>query len=150
MCFKPAITACLLTALLCGCAARRGAQVAAPASAAPAATPADRALAALSLDEIEPKPVLPTTSPSTQPAPPLDAIDLYAKARSSLLENQRYTGIRLLEPNGQWASYDVLDVWYQKAEYGEIWIPYMHVRQTPAEKDYGAVLRPELEVYPVE
>ena len=59
-------------------------------------------------------------------------------------------GIRLLEPGGQWASYDVLDVWYQKAEYGDVWIPYMHVRQTPAEKDYGAVLRPDVDVYPVE
>jgi hypothetical protein len=59
-------------------------------------------------------------------------------------------GIRLLEPGGQWASYDVLDVWYQKAEYGDVWIPYMHVRMTPAEKDYGAVLRPDMDVYPVE
>jgi len=40
-------------------------------------------------------------------------------------------GIRLLEPNGAWASYDVIDVWYQKAEYGEVWIPYIHVRVTP-------------------
>ena len=59
-------------------------------------------------------------------------------------------GIRLLEPSGQWASYDVLDVWYQKAEYGDIWVPFMHVRQTPPEKDYGAVLRPDMDVYPVE
>jgi hypothetical protein len=44
----------------------------------------------------------------------------------------------------------VLDVWYQKAEYGDVWVPYMHVRMTPAEKDYGAVLRPDMEVYPVE
>lgn len=51
-------------------------------------------------------------------------------------------GIRLLEPDGLWASYDVLDVWYQRAEYGDVWIPFMHVRQTPTEKDYGAVLRP--------
>lgn len=57
-------------------------------------------------------------------------------------------GIRLLEPNGQWASYDVLDVWYQKADYGDVWVPFMHVRATPPEKDYGAVLRPEL--FPVD
>ena len=57
-------------------------------------------------------------------------------------------GIRLLEPTGLWASYDVLVVWYQKAEYGDVWIPFMHVRQTPAEKDYGAVLRPD--VFPVD
>lgn len=42
-------------------------------------------------------------------------------------------GIRLREPDGIWASYDVLDVWYQKAEYGDIWMPYLHVCMTPAE-----------------
>lgn len=42
-------------------------------------------------------------------------------------------GLRLREPDGIWASYDVLDVWYQKAEYGDVWIPYLHVRMTPAE-----------------
>ena len=28
-------------------------------------------------------------------------------------------GVRLREPDGCWASYDVLDVWYQKAEFGD-------------------------------
>ena len=42
-------------------------------------------------------------------------------------------GLRLREPNGIWASYDVIDVWYQKAEYGDVWIPYLHVRMTPGE-----------------
>jgi hypothetical protein len=42
-------------------------------------------------------------------------------------------GIRLKEPDGFWASYDVLDVWYQKAEYGDVWVPYLHVRLTPVE-----------------
>lgn len=42
-------------------------------------------------------------------------------------------GIRLKEPDGSWASYDVLDVWYQKADYGDIWVPYLHVRMTPAD-----------------
>jgi hypothetical protein len=37
-------------------------------------------------------------------------------------------GLRLQEPDGRWASYDVLDVWYQKAEYGDVWVPYLHVR----------------------
>lgn len=41
-------------------------------------------------------------------------------------------GIRLKEPDNAWASYDVLDVWYQQAEYGEVWVPYLHVRMTPA------------------
>ena len=42
-------------------------------------------------------------------------------------------GIRLREPDNGWASYDVLDVWYQQAEYGEVWVPYIHVRMTPEE-----------------
>ncbi len=40
-------------------------------------------------------------------------------------------GIRLREPDGAWASYDVLDVWYQKADFGDVWTPYLHVRATP-------------------
>ncbi len=57
-------------------------------------------------------------------------------------------GIRLREPDGMWASYDVIDVWYQKAEFGDVWMPYLHVRITPgetpgeegrnAQNDYGA------------
>ncbi len=42
-------------------------------------------------------------------------------------------GIRLREPDGFWTSYDVIDVWYQKAEFGDIWIPFVHVRKTPGE-----------------
>jgi hypothetical protein len=44
-------------------------------------------------------------------------------------------GIRLCEPNGFWASYDVIDLWYQKAEFGDVWIPYLQVRITPSELD---------------
>ena len=51
-------------------------------------------------------------------------------------------GLRLREPDGMWASYDVLDVWYQKAEYGDFWIPYLHVCMTPEEVDEP---EPELE-----
>ena len=43
-------------------------------------------------------------------------------------------GVRLREPDGRWASYDVLDVWYQKAEYGDVWVPYLHVCLTPEEQ----------------
>jgi hypothetical protein len=43
-------------------------------------------------------------------------------------------GLRLREPDGMWASYDVLDVWYQKAEFGDVWMPYLHVRMTPGEE----------------
>ena len=58
-------------------------------------------------------------------------------------------GIRLRGPDGFWASYDVVDLWYQKAEYGDVWVPYLHVRLTPAtqqaEPDEGYGIR---EVYP--
>lgn len=43
-------------------------------------------------------------------------------------------GIRLLEPDGFWVSYDIIDLWYQKAEFGDIWVPYIHVRMTPSER----------------
>ena len=43
-------------------------------------------------------------------------------------------GLRLLEPDGVWASYDIIDLWYQKAEFGDIWVPYIHVRMTPSEQ----------------
>jgi hypothetical protein len=52
-------------------------------------------------------------------------------------------GLRLQEPDGSWASYDVLDLWYQKAVYGDVWVPFIHVRMTPTEEDFGAVLRPD-------
>lgn len=42
-------------------------------------------------------------------------------------------GLRLREPDGCWASYDVLDVWYQKAEFGDVWVPYLHVCMTAGE-----------------
>lgn len=42
-------------------------------------------------------------------------------------------GIRLREPDGIWASYDVLDVWYQKAEFGDVWVPFLHICITPEE-----------------
>lgn len=43
-------------------------------------------------------------------------------------------GIRLLGADGFWSSYDVVDLWYQKAEYGDVWVPYLHVRLTPGEQ----------------
>lgn len=61
-------------------------------------------------------------------------------------------GIRLKAPDGFWASYDVVDLWYQKAEYGDVWVPFLHVRLTPAaeappqpSEDHGYGVR---EVYP--
>ena len=53
----------------------------------------------LTLDQIEPKPILPspraTTSPSSNP--PLEALALYADARAKILANQRFAGISVLE-----------------------------------------------------
>jgi hypothetical protein len=40
-------------------------------------------------------------------------------------------GIHLLDQGGFSACFDVVDVWYQKASYGDVWIPYIHVRKTP-------------------
>jgi hypothetical protein len=51
-------------------------------------------------------------------------------------------GLRLRGPDGMWASFDVLDVWYQKADFGDLWVPYIHVRIT---EDDGA--EPELPNY---
>lgn len=52
-------------------------------------------------------------------------------------------GLRLKEPDGCWASYDVLDVWYQKAVYGDVWVPYLHVCITPEEKSSAGGRTPE-------
>lgn len=46
-------------------------------------------------------------------------------------------GLRLREKSGMWASYDVLDVWYQKADFGDVWMPYIHVRLTAGEEVGG-------------
>ncbi len=54
-------------------------------------------------------------------------------------------GLRLREPDGIWASYDVLDVWYQKAEFGDVWMPYLHVCMTPGEEAAGAPAAAEIE-----
>ena len=41
-------------------------------------------------------------------------------------------GVRLQDSQGLWDSYDVVDVWYQQSPYGEIWVPFMHVRRSGA------------------
>ena len=51
-------------------------------------------------------------------------------------------GIRLLEPDGFWVSYDVIDLWYQKADYGDIWVPYIHVRMTTSDQAAAKSARP--------
>ncbi len=56
-------------------------------------------------------------------------------------------GIRLLEPGGFWASFDVVDVWYQKAEFGDVWIPFLHVRKTGDEPGQSAPCHEEAVSY---
>lgn len=56
-------------------------------------------------------------------------------------------GIRLRAPDGMWASYDVIDVWYQKAEFGDVWMPYLHVRVTPGEIDQADDIEEDAEFY---
>ncbi len=51
-------------------------------------------------------------------------------------------GVRFQEPNGYWVSYDVIDLWYQKAEFGNVWVPYIHVRMTPSELAAEPVVKP--------
>lgn len=51
-------------------------------------------------------------------------------------------GIRLREPDGCWASYDILDLWYQKADYGDVWVPYLHVCMTPSEQGQPQTAKP--------
>ena len=86
---------------LAGCAARPRHVAAPPATAqvavaAPATRPADKA--DLSLDQIEPRPVLAKREPATQPSrAPLDAIQLFAEAREAMLQGQRFTAINKLE-----------------------------------------------------
>ncbi len=51
-------------------------------------------------------------------------------------------GVRFQDPTGCWLSYDVIDLWYQKAEFGNVWIPYIHVRVTPSEIAGDPVVTP--------
>lgn len=39
-------------------------------------------------------------------------------------------GVHLPDHAGARACFDVIDVWYQKAEFGEVWVPYIHVRKS--------------------
>jgi tetratricopeptide (TPR) repeat protein len=80
--------------LATGCAKQR------PSSLPPATLPAQgSSRAETSLDAIEPQPT-PFAAATTQEVlsePPLEAIELFAKARGALNENQPFTAIQLLE-----------------------------------------------------
>jgi len=92
-----AILAC---ALLYGCA-QTARHAVAPTTGGLAATQASGPPEAfLPLDEIRPRPVLaellkPATAPATRPS--LDALELFARARGAMLDNNRTAEINLLE-----------------------------------------------------
>ncbi len=94
------ILACLILDFIAvGCAAHRAPapHAASPvAGAAPATQPADPK-ADLKLNQIEPRVTLPP--PATRPAgdAPLAALEAYAHARASLVDNQRFSTINWLE-----------------------------------------------------
>src|SRR4051794_31356386 len=101
------IIGALIALIVAGCAAHHPAN--APSSSVPttravALAPATRPQldpkAYLALDQIEPKPLLqPNAAPTTQAysKPPLEALELYARARDALASNQRFTAVNLLE-----------------------------------------------------
>jgi len=83
-----------------GCATRRASAPGVTAATRPATGPAERPESVLTLEQIPPPLSLPApkpaTRPSTQPAP-LDAIEDYARARTAMLDGQRFAAIMYLE-----------------------------------------------------
>src|SRR4051812_499237 len=98
-------TLVLVMSVLVGCAAHPHPSIASRVDAAPEQTapPATRSAplsgkAISSLDQLEPKVTL--AAPATAPAdklPPLGAVELYAKARAALLDDDRAAAMKLLE-----------------------------------------------------
>src|SRR5687767_3496495 len=83
-----------------GCARRTRVPVAPPTQPVATTQPSThdpRAL--LALDQIQPLPRFdePSTHPSTAPAAPLEALELYARARDARARNQPFSAINLLE-----------------------------------------------------
>src|SRR5437588_12303116 len=93
------IVGCALAGVIAGCAAKGASQANRAVAPVVAATqPASDPKANLSVDQIEPK-LSSLPAPATQPATPapLEAIQLYAQARSALIgDNQRILAITLL------------------------------------------------------
>jgi predicted Zn-dependent protease len=90
--------ACILVAGLVGlgCAPQRRSAVRSRPATVASTRPVDPA--DLTLDQIEPRPKL--ASPATAAAttrPSLDALEMFARARDAMLQNQRYTAINLFE-----------------------------------------------------
>lgn len=86
---------CLAAALAGGCAAQIPS--ARHRSTPPATAPSQQAI--LTLDQVGPAPQLPLPRPPRGKLnrPPLDALELYARAREATLDNQPFTAINLLD-----------------------------------------------------
>jgi len=82
-----------VTMLFIGCARQK------PAAHIPASQPVIVSRAQLPLDEIDPPPsrMNAATTAEDLPSPPLEAIELFAKARRAIADNQPFTAIQLLE-----------------------------------------------------
>jgi tetratricopeptide (TPR) repeat protein len=72
-----------------------------PPATVAATRPVSDPKALLTLDQIEPRPVLPATATAAtdpdQPPASLDALELYARARDALASGERFTAVNLLE-----------------------------------------------------
>ena len=55
-------------------------------------------------------------------------------------------GVRLLDFDGLWGSYDVVDVWYQRSPLGDIWVPYIHVRKSGETEDSVPIAAPQPDI----
>jgi tetratricopeptide (TPR) repeat protein len=78
-----------------GCASRHAGTD--PAATAHSLNHSAPDLAALPLDQIPPIPVMPRAAAVSSAPAPLDALVLYAQARSAMLDGQRFTAIGLLQ-----------------------------------------------------
>jgi tetratricopeptide (TPR) repeat protein len=98
---KPLVIACSSILAIGGCtAANKPTTKPAPAlpttvAAGGAATTSE--IATIALDKIPPVPKLPAPRPTTRTSAPLDAVVLYARARDSMLQNQRYQAVNQME-----------------------------------------------------
>lgn len=87
--------ALLVVAGAAGCATLPAEKPIARATTLPATLPSNPN-AFVALEQIEPKLALPKAKPATQPAP-LNALELFARARDAQIQNQRYSAINLIE-----------------------------------------------------
>ena len=55
-------------------------------------------------------------------------------------------GVRLIDFDGLWASYDVIDVWYQQSPIGEFWVPYIHVRKSGEAQGAAPMVAQQIDV----